>query len=117
MFTGRNRQTRDIHKRDFQNRKLKILLVNIKAGGEGLTLSEGDTIIFAQNSFSYKDRIQAEARFLKQDNKEREIIDYVSSYGGAATKNIEEYILRALTNKKNKTSIINDWFNNLKLKN
>ncbi len=117
MFTGRNKQSRDRYKKEFQQRKIKVSLVNIKAGGEGLTLSEGDTIIFAQNSFSYKDRIQAEARFLKQDNKEREIIDYIPSFSGPTTHNIEEYILRALTNKKSKTSIINDWFENLKLKN
>jgi hypothetical protein len=61
--------TGDIHEIDrrrnldmFQAGKLKALLFTLGAGGEGLTMSAADTIVFLQRSWSVVQNLQAEDR-------------------------------------------------------
>ncbi len=110
LFTGQINQ-KDRHKTvsSFQKGKLNVILVNTEAGAKGLTLSSGDVIIFAQNNYSYVLREQAEDRFIAQDDKPREIIDFISTFTGNSDLNVEESILQAQKRKQNETSIINNW--------
>ena len=48
----------------FQNKNLQILLINIDAGKEALTLDSADTIIFTDKYPPYGDIAQAEDRFI-----------------------------------------------------
>ncbi len=53
---------RAIAVRDFQERKLKVLLLTLGAGGEGLTLTAASTAVFLQRSWSHVQNVQAEDR-------------------------------------------------------
>ncbi len=109
LFTGQiKHKERDETKNNFQNGDLNVILVNTEAGAKGLTLSNGDVIIFAQNSFSYILREQAEDRFIAQDDRPREIIDFVTDFPNKYL-NIEEVILEAQSTKKSETEVINNW--------
>lgn len=50
--------------KDFQNKKLKVLLINIDAGKEALTLDSADITIFTDKYPPYGDIAQAEDRFV-----------------------------------------------------
>ena len=50
--------------KNFQNKSVKVLLINIDAGKEGLTLDAADTIIFTDKYPPYGDIAQAEDRFI-----------------------------------------------------
>lgn len=90
---------------DFQQQKIKFLLCNIQSAGMGLDLSQADTAIFADRSYSPADNEQAEARFLPTKNSEnlktRLIIDLICK------GTIDEKISRLLERKKDITKIIN----------
>ncbi len=109
LFTGQVKHSeRNEVKKSFQHGDLNVILVNTEAGAKGLTLSNGDVIIFAQNSYSYVLREQAEDRFIAKDDKPREIIDFVSGYP-SQRQNIEEVILDAQRNKKTEAEVVNNW--------
>ena len=92
--------------RSFQNKEINLLLCNIKSMGIGITLSQADTIIFADRSYSPSENEQAEARFLptniSDDSKKvRLIIDLVCQ------GTIDEKILKILEKKKKMSKGIN----------
>ncbi len=110
LFTGEVKQNeRNEVKHAFQDGDLNVILVNTEAGAKGLTLSSGDVIIFAQNSYSYILREQAMDRFIAQDDRPREIIDYVCENSDNIEENIEESILDIQKFKKNQTDLVNNW--------
>ncbi len=110
LFTGevKNNQ-RNVVKHSFQDGDLNVILVNTEAGAKGLTLSSGDVIIFAQNSYSYILREQAMDRFIAQDDRPREVIDYICEYSDNIEENIEEAILDIQKFKRNQTDLVNNW--------
>lgn len=55
-------EQRDYLKKSFQAGNIKVLLINIKAGKEGLTLDNGDTVIFTDVFPPAADVVQAENR-------------------------------------------------------
>ncbi len=113
LFTGKNPKTRAESQRNFQEKDLNVILVNTAAGAEGLTLSKGDTIIFAQCNYSFTVRDQAEDRFIAKDNKKRDIIDYVSTLKNDSMLNMDEYVLKLVARKEKDTSIVNNFLDKL----
>ena len=57
---------------EFQNKRLKVLLINIDAGKEALTLDSAEVIIFADKYPPYGDIAQAEDRFIATDKAKAE---------------------------------------------
>lgn len=62
---------------DFQNKKIKVLLFTIKAGGTGLTMTAADTMIFLQRSWSMVDNLQAEDRVHRIGSEIHQAITYI----------------------------------------
>ena len=73
-------QTRAQSVTAFQEGKLQIMLVTMGAGGEGITLTRAQTMIFLQRSYSMVKNRQMEDRIHRpgQDGNKVEIIDLVS---------------------------------------
>lgn len=59
---GQNNDQRQVAIDDFQNGKIKYILVTIAAGGVGLTLTRADTMLFMQRSYSSIGMRQAMSR-------------------------------------------------------
>jgi SNF2 family DNA or RNA helicase len=80
---------------DFQNGKLRLMLVTTAAGGEGITLTASDTAIFLQRPLSAIKNKQAEDRLhrLGQTSQSVTYIDLV------ATGTVEEQLFEALERK------------------
>ena len=57
---------------EFQNKRLKVLLINIDAGKEALTLDSAEAIIFTDKYPPYGDIAQAEDRFIATDKSKAE---------------------------------------------
>lgn len=94
-------------KEDFQKGKLKILLIQIDAGKEGLTLDNADTIIFTDKYPPIGDIQQAEDRFVataKERIKENQII-----YTLILKDTYEEVLLKGLERSAQELDIINDY--------
>lgn len=106
MITGdQDNLARQNYMDAFQNKKIKIILVGIQAGGTGITLTAADTMVFLQRSWSMVDNQQAEARAHRigsEVHSQINIIDYVTegTVESLVTKAVErkfdnlEYILR-----------------------
>ena len=64
----------------FQEGKLRCMLLTVSAGGEGITLTAADTLIFLQRPFSNVQNVQTMARFhrLGQLAEQVTIIDLIS---------------------------------------
>jgi SNF2 family DNA or RNA helicase len=72
---------RQKHIDDFQARKVRFILVTIDAGGVGLTLTAGSTMIFMQRAWSSTAMKQAESRAHRigsEIHDQVRIVDYVS---------------------------------------
>lgn len=99
-------------KNDFQDGKIKVLLINIKAGKEGITLDRADVAIFTDKYPPVGDIQQAEDRFVAttKDNLDtgHTIIDLVMD------KSYEVNILQMLENNAGEVDIINNFINYLK---
>ena len=93
--TGAERQ-RNID--DFQAGKLRVLLVTLGAGGEGITLTRASTAIFLQRSWSMVKNLQGEDRIhrIGQEGDSVNIIDLVS------IGTLEEYRMDKLDSKLSK---------------
>jgi SNF2 family DNA or RNA helicase len=67
--------------REFQAGNLKVLLITLGAGGEGLTLTAASTAVFMQRSWSLVKNAQAEDRIhrIGQEAEAVNIIDIISS--------------------------------------
>lgn len=99
-------------KEDFQTGKLKILLIQIDAGKEGLTLDNADTIIFTDKFPPIGDIQQAEDRFIataKDRVKEGQVI-----YSLVMKDTYEMNIEYSLKNSAQQLDLINDYEKYLK---
>lgn len=99
-------------KKDFQSGKLRILLIQIDAGKEGLTLDSADTIIFTDKFPPVGDIEQAEDRFIatsKERVKQEQVI-----YSLVLKDTYEMNIERSLNRSSNELDLINDYQKYLK---
>ena len=90
----------------FQSGKIKILLINIKAGKEALTLDNADTTIFTDKYPPIGDIEQAEDRFIattEAKNKPKKIVELMM----ANSYDVEIYNL--LRQRKDEVDIINNY--------
>lgn len=99
-------------KNDFQSGKINLLLINIKAGKEGITLDTADVAIFTDKYPPIGDIQQAEDRFVATTkdklNTGHTIIDLVMA------DSYEVNILRMLENNASEVDIINNYINYIK---
>ena len=99
-------------KQEFQEGKIKLLLINIKAGKEGLTLDRADVTIFTDKYPPVGDIQQAEDRFVATTkdrlNTGHTIIDLVMQ------DSYEQNILKMLAENASEIDIINNYINYLK---
>ena len=99
-------------KNDFQSGKIKVLLINIKAGKEGITLDNADVAIFTDKYPPVGDIQQAEDRFVATTedklNTGHTIIDLVMD------NSYEVNILQMLENNASEVDIINNYIDYLK---
>lgn len=107
LITGKtNYQEREDFINKFQSGTLGILLCNIQSAGVGLNLSQAETIIFADRSYSPADNEQAEARFLPTTESElprvRLVIDLICK------GTIDEKILQLLKRKEDIIKVLNN---------
>ena len=96
----------------FQTGKIRLLLINIKAGKEGITLDSADVAIFTDKYPPVGDIMQAEDRFVATTkdklNTGHTIIDLVMA------DSYEVNILRMLENNASEVDIINNYIEYLK---
>ena len=99
-------------KNDFQSGKINLLLINIKAGKEGITLDTADVAIFTDKYPPIGDIQQAEDRFVATTkdklNTGHTIIDLVMA------DSYEVNILQMLENNASEVDIINNYINYIK---
>lgn len=99
-------------KESFQSGKIKLLLINIKAGKEGITLDKADVAIFTDKYPPVGDIQQAEDRFVATSkdslNTGHTIIDLVME------DSYEQNIIKLLENNASEIDIINNYINYLK---
>ncbi|AKJ72602.1 putative DNA helicase [Gordonia phage GMA2] len=97
LITGsQSTEERQQHIDNFQDRKIKYILVTIQAGGVGLTLTAADINVFIQRSYSstaMKQALSRSHRIGAEIHESVTIIDYISE------KTIEEKQLDALESK------------------
>lgn len=103
-------------KKNFQERKTKILLANLTVIKEGFTLDNADTIIFLESSYIYTDNIQCMDRLVPTaENRVHSNIQEIKLL--IALGSIDEYIYDMVYVKKASSSnIINDYKNYLERK-
>lgn len=99
-------------KKDFQNGKFKVLIINIDAGKEALTLDKAEVIIFTDKYPPVSDIQQAEDRFIatseEKANKLHIIIDLIMK------GTYDEQIHQLINQRKSETDIINNYKKYLK---
>ena len=97
---------------DFQNKKLKVLLINIDAGKEALTLDSAEVIIFADKYPPYGDIAQAEDRFIATDEakagKEHTIYELILK------GTYDEELYKLVDIRATSTDVINNYKNYLR---
>ena len=77
------------------NPDVKIIIINIQSGAEGLTLPEADTSIYYSNTYSFLKRDQSEKRFITGDNNNPKTCYNLCSIG-----TLDSRILYLLKKKK-----------------
>ena len=78
---GMTPEERERHKEDFQEGRARVMLMTIKAGGVGLTLTRAGVIVFLQRSWSMLDNKQAEDRVHRIGSEQHDkilVIDLVA---------------------------------------
>lgn len=95
--------------KDFQNGKINLLLINIKAGKEALTLDRATTSIFTDVYPPIGDILQAEDRFVATTEASKDKGHKVVRLVMAGS--YEENILKLLNSRKAETDVINDYKN------
>ena len=96
----------------FQNKSLKVLLINIDAGKEALTLDSADVTIFTDKYPPYGDIAQAEDRFVAttKDKADKEHTIYELILKGTYDEKLYELVnIRASS-----TDVINNYKKYLK---
>lgn len=98
--------------KEFQCGKIKLLLLNIKAAKEGITLDVASTAIFTDKYTPVADILQAEDRFVATTKDKKDtghtIIELVMK------NTYEENILKLLKNNAEAIDVINNYINYLK---
>lgn len=99
-------------KNDFQSGKIKLLLINIKAGKEGITLDKADVAIFTDKYPPIGDIMQAEDRFVATSkdklNSGHTIIDLYMD------DSYEVNILKLLARNASEVDVINNYIKYVK---
>ena len=107
-----SKSRREVLKNDFQSGNIRVLLINIKAGKEGITLDTADVAIFTDKYPPVGDIMQAEDRFVATTkdklNTGHTIIDLVMA------DSYEVNILQMLENNASEVDIINNYINYLR---
>jgi len=85
----------------FNQDRLTGLLANETTVKVGLNLSKADTLIFAENSWSGEDRIQAEERCTVMGKSAVHIVDFVTVGSHEAVGMVDKYVLESVREKKN----------------
>lgn len=105
---------RETYRKDFQNGKYNVLLINIAAGKEALTLDRAETVIFTDKYPPIGDILQAEDRFVattkSKADKPHTIIELM------ITDSFDEDIYTMLSDRKVETDIINNFAKQLRMK-
>ena len=99
-------------KNDFQNDKIKLLLLNIKAAKEGITLDTASVSIFTDKYPPVGDIMQAEDRFVATTKDKKDLGHTIISLIMKDT--YEENIERLLKNNASDIDVINNYINYLK---
>lgn len=93
--------------KDFQDKKFQVILINIDAGKEALTLDSAETTIFTDKYPPIGDILQAEDRFIastpEKAHKAHKIIELMIE------GTFDERIYELLEKRKETTDIINDY--------
>lgn len=91
----------------FQTGKIKLLLINIDAGKEALTLDKAEAVIFTDRYPPVGDLAQAEDRFVatQKDRADKDHIVYQLFMRNTYDEDINEMI----KDRYNETEIINNW--------
>lgn len=96
--------TRQLINDNFQKKEdPKVIVLQIRVGGLGITLTAADTMIFFSNEFSYADYEQARARIHRAGQKNHCTYIQIIAKG-----TIDEEIVSALQQKKNVADIVVD---------
>ena len=103
---------RELLKNAFQDGKIKVLLLNIKAAKEGITLDTASTAIFTDKYPPVGDILQAEDRFVATTKDKKDLGHTVISLVMEDT--YEENIERLLKNNASDIDVINNYINYLK---
>lgn len=94
-------------RKDFQDKKFKVFLINIDAGKEALTLDAAETTIFTDKFPPIGAIEQAEDRFvastIDKKNKAHKIIELMMA------DTFDEQIYKLLAQRKSETDVINDY--------
>ena len=107
-----SKSKREVLKNDFQNDKIKVLLLNIKAAKEGITLDTASTAIFTDKYPPVGDIMQAEDRFVATTKDKKDLGHTIISLVMKDT--YEENIEALLKNNASDIDIINNYINYLK---
>lgn len=104
LITGdQDAKTRQMHIDAFQRGEIQFILVTIAAGGTGITLTQANTMVFLQRSWSLIENLQSEGRGHRIGSEKYDhikIIDYV-------TKNTQqEKVFEAIDAKSDQLEVI-----------
>ena len=99
-------------KNDFQSGKIKLLLLNIKAAKEGITLDTASTAIFTDKFPPVGDIMQAEDRFVATTKDKKDLGHTIINLIMKGT--YEENIEHLLKNNASDIDVINNYINYLK---
>lgn len=95
IMGGTSTKERDIFIRQFQNGKIKMLIMNIAAAGRGHNLQKASRVIFAEYSWSDEMNRQAEKRASRMGSDQLSVrCEYIVSPGS-----MDEVILKAVMRK------------------
>ena len=107
-----SKSKREVLKNDFQDGKIKVLLLNIKAAKEGITLDTASTAIFTDKYPPVGDIMQAEDRFVATTKDKKDLGHTIINLIMKDT--YEENIETLLKNNASDIDIINNYINYLK---
>jgi SNF2 family DNA or RNA helicase len=107
-----SKSKREQLKNDFQNDKIKVLLLNIKAAKEGITLDTASVAIFTDKYPPVGDIMQAEDRFVATTKDKKDLGHTIINLVMKDT--YEENIERLLESNASDIDVINNYINYLK---
>jgi len=96
-----NQNDREIAINDFQDGYLDVLVMNPAAGGMGITLTRGETVIYYSNGYEYESRIQSEDRVHRSGL--RHPVTYIDL---VCRQTIDQAILKSLRQKRSFSDVV-----------